>query len=282
MKFSIGILQRDTHPHVACFEDVAFAIRDSLKALGHEIVEPGTAGARHIAFGANHLQDPTGELKKAGYRDTIWFNTEQVAAVARPHSLISNRELVGDDVIWDYSRTNIEALKGLGFKRVVHCPVGYIETMSRIEPAPKEVDVLFYGAPSPRRLAVLRGLKDVGLTGRHLFGVYGAERDYWIARAKVVLNVHVFANPVFEIFRVSHLLANKACVVSEDGGQDEQLEAVARHTTFYVHYDELVGACQELCSTGWYLAKANNGARWFRENTSMVSNVRKALEESRV
>lgn len=46
--------------------------------------------------------------------------------------------------------------------------------------------------------------------------VMGDERDQYIARAKVVLNMHRFQETkVFEIARVSYLLANRKAVVSE-------------------------------------------------------------------
>ena len=40
---------------------------------------------------------------------------------------------------------------------------------------------------------------------------------YWIARSKIVLNLHQYDAQVFEIVRVSYLLANRRAVVSERG-----------------------------------------------------------------
>ena len=46
------------------------------------------------------------------------------------------------------------------------------------------------------------------------YGVYGAERDRLIARSRLVLNVHYFPTHIFEMIRVSYLLANRTAVVA--------------------------------------------------------------------
>ena len=38
-----------------------------------------------------------------------------------------------------------------------------------------------------------------------LFGVYGKERDDWISKSKLVLNMHMYDSKIFEIIRVFYL-----------------------------------------------------------------------------
>ena len=61
----------------------------------------------------------------------------------------------------------------------------------------------------------------------HPFNAYGGKRDALIARAKVVLNIHYYAAQVFEIVRVSYLLANSKAVVTEIG-PDTDLDETER------------------------------------------------------
>jgi O-methyltransferase/8-demethyl-8-(2,3-dimethoxy-alpha-L-rhamnosyl)tetracenomycin-C 4'-O-methyltransferase len=78
-----------------------------------------------------------------------------------------------------------------------------------------------------------------------VFGVYGAERDALIARAKVVLNMHYYDSSIFEIVRVSYLLANRKAVVAEcHPGTD--VDPGLREAVRAVPYDGLVEACQGL------------------------------------
>ncbi len=84
-----------------------------------------------------------------------------------------------------------------------------------------------------------------GLNTQAVFGVYGAARDTLIARAKVVLNLHFYEASIFEIVRVSYLLANRKAVVAEchDGTEvdPDMLDAVRP-----ARYGQLVDACAEL------------------------------------
>lgn len=108
--------------------------------------------------------------------------------------------------------------------------------------------MLFYGTLDVRRKAVLDRLRARGLRVESLFGVYGVRRDAWIARAKVVINMHQDAymqTRVFEIVRLSYLLGNKRAVVSERGvglAEDRDLESGIA----FADYGELVDRCVDL------------------------------------
>ncbi len=78
----------------------------------------------------------------------------------------------------------------MGLPRPTYVPIGYVRELTRIAPAPEDIDVLFYGALSERRYAVLRDLHDRGLRVKWLSGALGASHDAWIAGSKIVLNIH--------------------------------------------------------------------------------------------
>jgi hypothetical protein len=73
-------------------------------------------------------------------------------------------------------------------------------------------------------------------------GVYGAGRDALIARARIVLNMHVYPSKLFEIVRVGYLLANRAFVVSELSTEaDVELELAGGFAA--AAYEGLCAAC---------------------------------------
>ena len=276
-RFTIGIVGNGAKLHSRCFEDVARGMAYALRTLGHETVEfDDSSPGRLLLFGSNNVFDPDGKMPK----DAIIYNSEQVAAT-RGAALIQNVTQYRSHVIWDYSRKNIEKLKALGIERAVHCPVGYVPSMEVIEASPQDdIDVLHYGSMNPRRARILNLLEARGLKVVRLFGVYGRERDQMIARSKVVVNIHFYGQPIFEIFRVSHLLANRRCVVSEGGGTDLELEDFAGRATRLVSYDDVVEACVELVKDERKRREqAERGYEAFRQ-ADLVENVRKALEES--
>ncbi len=282
-RYSVLICARGRNPHAACFEEVAVGIKDALRRLGHEIFagevgDPGLDYGRMIMFGVNN-----GEWLSSVPKNAIIFNSEQLSAVDDPERYMQNHPVYRNNnhVVWDYSATNIATLRQLGILRAVHCPIGYIDTMTTITPAAEEdVDVLFYGSTNPHRLKILDGLDAAGLKVKRLFGVYGKERDAWIARSKVVLNLHHYRRGVFEIFRVSHLVANHKCVVSEDGGVDPDLNEEARRLTWSVAYDGVVDACVKLVSNSELRAIVADRAFRNFAKTDFVLNVGRALEQS--
>src|SRR5262249_16785613 len=93
-----------------------------------------------------------------------------------------------------------------------------------------------------RRQDVLSALRRRGVKVETAFGVYGGERDRLIARSKVVLNVHYHESKVFEVVRVSYLLANGRFVVCERGGMPDEEMEVAGGVAF-ADYGDLVQVC---------------------------------------
>jgi len=275
MRFTIGIYKRDINPYAACFSDLAESLACALRALGHEVVgfqDPG----RLIMFGVNNAHDVAGEMPA----DAIVFNTEQISSLDDPAGQMSAHEQYKNRVVWDYSRVNIELLRGLGLRRLVHCPIGYVPEMERIKPVEEDVDVLFYGALNERRRDLLIKLEDAGLSVHVVKGIFGRDLDEFIARAKVVLNVHFYERPIFEVVRCSHLWANKKCVVTEGGGIDEELEDLARRCAYRVSYDGLVDACKLLVSNELVRsARKERGYELFKK-INFVNSVREALEGS--
>ena len=77
-----------------------------------------------------------------------------------------------------------------------------------------------------------------------LFGVYGVERDAWIGRSQIVLNLHQASNYPFESVRVGYLLANRRCVLSEDSPSSDPDASRWRDGIAWTGYAEMVETCQ--------------------------------------
>jgi hypothetical protein len=273
-KFTIGIVGRQTNLHTSCFDEVAKSIAYALRELGHEVTDFDNPG-RIIAFGANNISDPDGNLPK----NAIIFNTEQVAATGVA-SQMTNFRSYRKHVVWDYSQSNIKMLASSGVK-AIHCPIGYTPLMKRIEPAAEQdIDVLFYGASNKRRQTVLHNMLYHNVKVNWLFGVYGPMLDEMISRSKIVLNVHFYTPPVFEIFRCSYLWANSKCVVSEGGGQDAELEALASRAGVLIEWEKMAEKCRYLLDNPEERKAIEK--RGFEEFSKIdfVESIRKALEET--
>ncbi|UCH10964.1 MAG: hypothetical protein JSU61_03495 [Fidelibacterota bacterium] len=227
-------------PFFEAYREVAETVQIGLRKLGHDVllsdhhIEPERA---NIIFGFHMLESGNLPLLPEG---TIFYQLEQVA-IGKIKPIFE--QVTSRFTVWDFSRRNCETLRRHGIANVVHVPIGYVPELTRIPPAPEQdVDVLFYGLVDKRRLHILRGLEQAGLKVKLLQGVYGAERDEWIARSRVVLNMHLYEARIFELVRVFYLLANSKAVVSECGPATE-IDDDLRDACVLVDYDELVTAC---------------------------------------
>ncbi len=93
-----------------------------------------------------------------------------------------------------------------------------------------------------------------------LFGVYGKERDSFISRAKIVLNLHHFDSHIFEIVRVFYLLTNQRAVVGEVG-INTAIDLRILECINPSSYDELANTCKRLIE--------NTEERIFLENKAL-------------
>ncbi len=84
-----------------------------------------------------------------------------------------------------------------------------------------------------------------GLAVTALPGVYGRDRDAWIARSKVVLNIHYYEDKIHELVRTSYLLGNRKAVVSECDDETE-IDDDIRESVVAVPYAKLVETCVAL------------------------------------
>jgi hypothetical protein len=241
-RFAVSILRQPGNVHSECFRELAETLNDGLSALGHDSVlaeEISVPGRRSVIFGSNLIANL--DAPPAFAPGSILYNLEQIydgSPWLTPELLAAFRA----HTVWDYSRANIQALARHGIA-ARHVPVGYVPALTRIPAAPaQDIDVLFIGSIGDRRLAILQALESRGARVVAVDGRYGKDRDRLIARSKVVLNIHFHAAKVFEIVRVSYLLANRCFVVSESGSETA-VETAFTGGVAFANYDSLVATC---------------------------------------
>jgi len=261
--FRVVVVSPPGYRHSAAFHEVAESLHHAIRALGHEATvgyNRFAPGATHIVLGSNLVgPEAVGTIPPG----SVIYNLEQIDADSRWwHAGL--QALVARHETWDYSRRNIETFAQLGVTRAVHhVPVGYVPELSRIPPAAVEdIDVLFYGSVNERRAAVLDALRAQGLNVVQLFGIYGRERDAHIARAKVVLSLHLYPAKILEAVRIGYLLANHKAVVAECE-PDTAFEPGIEQAVRLAPYDRIVDTTLRLVrAPAERAALAEAGFRW--------------------
>jgi tetratricopeptide (TPR) repeat protein len=242
-RFAVTVVSPPGYPHAAAFQEAAEGLHHGLRALGHDSVlgtDLDLPGRQHVLLGANLLR----LARRRPPEGAILYNLEQVQE-GSPWFDGGLLDLYRRHRLWDYSRVNADALVRLGVARPALVPVGWVPELERIAPSEEDVDVLFYGSVNERRRDLLAELERRGARVCAACGVYGASRDRLVARSRIVLNVHFYEARVFELVRVSYLLANGRFVVSERGADPEEERPFEAGVAF-APYERLADRCLEL------------------------------------
>ncbi len=171
--------------------------------------------AINILLGAQIMNMPFLEVLP---NNTIIYNLEQRTMFMRPSDPCPPEYVYQAErfVIWDYSVENMKFWRWCAdSSHVRHVKIGYAPILSRIPRADtQDIDILIYGGVTPERVSTYYSLCKSGLSCVYVCGLFGDSRDSLIARSKVVLNISQY-DKIFEIVRVSYLLANSKAVVAE-------------------------------------------------------------------
>ena len=229
------------------FDDVILPLRYALVRLGYSVetrVNKCNAHSVNILFGSCQIGRELENFHPPA--NSVIFNLEQMTTRS-PWHYDQYIEHLKRFTVWDYSHRNARYFrKSLGMDNVAEVRLGYVPEMTRLNRYfPKDIDVLFYGAVNERRLAVLETISRTKLRLAVLQGEYGADRDYAIARSKLVLNVHYYIPATLEVPRLGYLWANHTPVVSElrkETERDPGLEDCCR----FCPYDDLLPAVMEM------------------------------------
>lgn len=243
--FNICLIKPDNYVHSYAFSEIAELIYFSLRELNVGVtinfnkVEPSS---KNILIGC-HLLHPNFISQIPA--STIILNTEQIC-----DDLKSWNQTIFDWAknfeVWDYSEKNIEKFKQMGVDKTKLFKIGFQKELVRISHEQiKDIDILFYGHLNERREIIIDALEKRGLKVKTLFGIFGRERDEWIARSKIVLNHHFYNSQIFEIVRVFYLLTNSVAVVGEVNPATS-INSMYLEGIYPAKYEDLLSKCIEL------------------------------------
>ncbi len=270
VKFNLVRIVPDNgfYVHSQVFHEIEAAMFFSLQCLGHDVtnsVNDFVPGRRNIVFGMHHC--PVDVVRHDIPKDTIIYSLEQMKD--GPECIRWCRKYRGLEV-WDYSMRNAEVLRKAGVENIKHCKVGYVPEITYFErnkPQDRDIDILFYGCPTERRTHILKQFENnPKLNFVHIQSTYGDDRDEYIKRAKLVINLHNMNNQIFEIIRVSHLIQNKVPVLTERN-PDTDFPAYMEGTVFESTYNRFVDTAYKLLKKPEELdAQAEKGLEIFKKS----------------
>lgn len=177
--------------------------------------------------------------------------------------------------VWGYTHANAEQVARLGvpFRYVPFGYAPYYESSFRKHVAGKQltqdIDVLFFGALTERRLRVLDELEQRDMRV-HIVSkrkVYGEALDELLARSRIVLGIHSSEEPelqIVDLARLDHLLSNRLFVVHERPSALASDPAFERNVTT-CEYRQIADTCAHFLARPEERAKRSASAyEWFK------------------
>lgn len=228
------------------YTEIAQTLLWGLQALGHEASygrNSTRAGAVNLVLGAQMLaEEQLDELP----RGTVIYNLEQMAKVPLERIRPVMRKLAQRFAVWDYSEANLERWQALG-RKARYVKLGWAPVLERIARAERQdIEVLLYGIPSEERLRIFYAVAAPGIACVFACGLYGEDRDGLVSRSKLVLNASAYTTSrIFEIARVSYLLANAKAVIT-DLRPDTVIEPDIREAVVGSSAERIVADCLRL------------------------------------
>jgi len=254
--------------HAQVFHEIEASVFFSLQKLGYDVTNSTNDFApdrKNIVFGMHHC--PVDVVRHDIPKDTIIYSLEQMRE--KPECMRWCRKYRGLDV-WDYSMRNVEVIQKAGVENIKHCKIGYVPEISYFErnkPQDRDIDILAYLSPSPRREHIMKQFaNNPNINFVHIQCTYGDDRDEYIKRAKLVINLHNHDNQIFEMVRVSHLLQNKVPVLCERNA-DTDFPDYMEGTVFTSTYNRFVDTAYKLLKKPEELdAQAEKGLEIFKQS----------------
>jgi len=276
-QFNVVVIRPPDFAFYHAYREMAVILAAALKRLGlptrlaeNEVVHDAT----NVLVGA-HCLDPGAAATLPA--NSIVYNSERVFEAST--YLPTLKAFVSRFESWDYSVGNVRAWRELGISdRVRWLKPGYVPECTTIDPAtPTDIDALFYGHVNRRRRTILDELAKAGIRTYVLMNAFGSERDAYLARAKLVLNLHDAPGAVFEMSRAMHALANRRLLVSEPG-DDESIADLADGMVIG-EAPELAALCRGLLDDdARRFELANRGFELFSRR-DYVATLREALDQ---
>lgn len=209
------------------------------------------------------------EAKANGYAVVI-YQLEQLFRSSYWVNPMAIERLNAADEVWEYDYENIwfmvDHMKIAS--KIKFRPMLYSETIKTVTHKPakeKDIDILYYGGMNEYRQTALTFIQKNIQPYKIEFiqNVWGADLDEYIARAKIVLNLHFFPDNRQEQVRMFQLVSNGCCVVSEYSEANHMGTSILN-----VEIDNIPAVCRELLRTGAWNQFGINAMKHYKHLTS--------------
>jgi hypothetical protein len=246
-KFHITMYRHVDNKYPYCFREMMRLIQWGLQEMGHDCTRSENSVHKdrtNIIFGFHEwwwpLKNPLEVIRDY---DCIIYQAEQLSPGGRQMPDWYHGAMRHAKAVWEYSPDNLAILHRNGIP-AVHVPPAWTpkyKAIDDIDTVQKDIDAVFMGAVNPRRQFALQLMGALVDEVHVLQSVWGDERDEYMARSKMMVNIHFYQSQTLELLRISHALNSAIPVVSEYSPSNPWEDAIKM-----VAYEHLGRAVVEL------------------------------------
>lgn len=233
------------------FEECCAGIRDALAVLGVQSCTQKVHSSSQFSDDAVYIIPGVHRVltltPKMPFR-YIAVQTEQMGSKWLTASCMA--ALRKAECVWDFSPLNVAKFIGHDMKNVCFVPIRipldiFVDSSAAYnfhfrQRHVQDIDVLFYGADSPRRRKMFRLIEKIPGLGAvfRYYTLFGKEREDLIRRSKIVLNLHYWPESALEVHRIEYACARGKCIISEPSA-DRMLDLRYANCVSFAPYDDI-------------------------------------------
>lgn len=274
--YHVTIIRPPGNHFPSCFVEMSKLVQWGLRELGHECTRRENhlnEDATNVVFGWHEWWQEQNPLAVMDDHHVILYQGEQICPGGRAMPDWYVKSLMKAQDVWDYSMDNVTfcSANGLESKWVPPAWHPKSHTIDR-DGLDQDIDVLFMGAINPRREYILANLERICKI-QVLTQTWGEERDEFIARSKILINVHYYPSSTLELMRIAHCLANEVPVISEVSNWNPYDEGIRCSV-----YSQLIGTVvKALQDPEGTRELGQQGHEMFKAQKSMVEILEEAI-----
>jgi hypothetical protein len=277
-KYHVCTFRHTDNQFPFCFREMSRLIQWGLSSLGHDCSRSENTlheDRTNILFGFHEYWQGGNPLTVIRDYDCIIYQAEQLVPGGRRMPDWYYGGLHHAKSVWEYSVDNLAILHRNNIP-AIHVPPAWHEKYKPIDNVAgqvKDIDVVFMGALNARRQHMLKLMGDLTDQVHVLTQVWGMERDEFLARSKMLANIHFYGSQTLELLRISHALNSGIPVLSETSPANIWEGAMKM-----VEYHQLPRAMVELLYSPNELADVGQRGQQIFRSTKMTDVLQRALD----
>lgn len=207
----------------------------------------------------------------------IFYQIEQKTSVFLTNPILFSKTICMiklAEYVWEFSQAPTDVYKNFCANKLMWAPMPFVYERNISDKAKKfsecKYDIFFFGHKNDRRERILNKLKEY-FNIKVGWGVYKDEKNKYIAKSKIILNIHFYKETGLETCRINEILNYGKLIVSEKSMLDVNNMNLYKDLVVFVDEidNDMTNINQLVQTLKYFLSKSNYYNRMKRNITEL-------------